>query len=104
MSNRKNEDEVLLLDVDDSVGESSDQASSRVFMEHLPCVRKLLDPVNREKDLPEQFISKAGSLAIVVLDGIVKLDLRDMKESDSHSALYSARTSSADTVAAVPDL
>ena len=77
-----------------------DQAPSRVFMECLSGLGELLDAVNREEDLPEQFIAKAGSLPIVERDRIVKFELCDLKESDRHLALYSARTSSAEMVTA----
>jgi len=100
----ENYKQVVLMKVDYSVWKTADETSSRVFVEYRICFRKLLNAANREKDLPKKLVAEAGFFVILVLDRIVKLDLGDLKESDIHLALYSARTSSADTVAAAPDL
>ncbi len=100
----KNQDEIVLLDIDDSVGETPDWASSRIFMEYLPPAWELFDPVDREEDFLKKLISKAGSFSVIVIDRIVKLAFGDLEESRSHLPRYSARISSADTVATVPDL
>jgi len=69
MGDGKNQDEIVLLKVDDSVRETADYASSRVFVECLPGPWKLLDAINREKDLPGQLISKAGPFPVVGISG-----------------------------------
>jgi hypothetical protein len=104
MGDSENQDEILLLHIDDSVRKASDQASPRIFVEHLPRSRELPDLVYREEYLPEELRTRAGSFAVLVIDRVVKLGLCDVKESDIHLALYSARTSSAETVGAAPDL
>jgi len=100
----KNQNEVVFLCVDDPVGETPKGASSRVFVEDLPPAWKLFDAIDRKEDFPKKLISETGSFAIVVIDRSVKLASGDLKESRSHLSRYSARISSADTVAAVPDL
>ncbi len=104
MGNGKNKDKTILLNIDNPVWETAHQASSRVFIEDWPGLRKLLDTIYCEEDLPEELISEVRPFPIVILNRVVKLGFRDLKESDIHLALYSARMSSADTVAAVPDL
>ena len=100
----ENDKQVVLMKVDDSVWKTPNEASSRFLVEHRICFRKLLYAANREKDLPQKLVAEAGFFVIVLFDRIVKLNLGDLKKSDIHLALYSARTSSADTVAAAPDL
>lgn len=104
MGDSEDENEIVLSDVNDPVGETPNRASSRILIKDLPRPRELLDAVYREEHLPEKLVPKAVTLAVVIVDRVVKLRLRDMKEADSHLARYSARTSSADTVAASPDL
>jgi hypothetical protein len=102
MSDSENEDETALLKIDNSVWETPNQAPSRIFIEHRPRFRKLLDTIDRKEDFPEELLPKARPFLVVVLDRVVKLNLRNLKESDIHLALYSARTSSAEIVAAAP--
>lgn len=103
MGESQDEDKVLVLDVDDALRKASNQASSGVFVESLPGARELPNAIDCEEDLPEEFVSKAGFLAVVVIDRIVKLALGDLEESDPHLSRYSASTSSAETVVALPD-
>jgi hypothetical protein len=93
MGDSENEDKVVVVNVDDSVGKTPNETSMRVFMERLPRLRELLNAVYRKENFPEELIPKAGPLLIVILDRIVKLALCNLKESNVHFALYSARTS-----------
>ncbi len=104
VGDRKNQDEIILLYINDSVGKTPDGASSRIFIEHLPSAWKLFDPVDREEDFPKKLITEAGPFSVIVIHRIVKLASGDLEELRSHLPRYSARISSADTVAAAPDL
>ena len=104
ISYSENNKQVIPMKVDNSVWKTADETPPRISVKYRPCFRELLDAIYCEKDLPQKFIAKAGSLVIVVVDGFVKFDFGDLKEPNFHLALYSARTSSADMVTAAPDL
>lgn len=104
MSDGEDHNDIFFQDVDHSIGKPSDQTSSRVLLKRLPRLRELPDPIDREKHLPNKLIAKPRSLTVVVVDRIVKFGLGNVKESDVHFDRYSARISSAEIVAATPNL
>lgn len=52
VSNRENEDQIILKNINDSVWKTTDETSSSSLVEFGPGLRELLDTIYCEKDFP----------------------------------------------------
>jgi hypothetical protein len=86
MRKRDHHDAVGKLPVDDFVWEATQQGSTRVPLVWGTSLRDLRDQLDRSCEIIIESGSQAGSLLIVVLDGIQDLPQRRAEESDLHLA------------------
>ena len=80
----ENDSEIALLHVDEGVGETPNQASLRTFVKSWPSLRKALDLINREEDLPQKLVSKPRLLTVVLVNPGIQLQLGDLEEANAH--------------------